>query len=400
MIKSLVGHILCFKRVMLAWFLSVTAVVAAAAGNPLTAEDKAIAEMAKSIRAQSKDWALPVNEHQLEATRQAASLVEELKKPMAENIGLPERPAPGGRIIFFVSFSIGEEGLLDVLETASTTEDSLVVFRGIRDEKNFAKSITEIQALAAKQTPMPNVVIDPTLFRDYNVSRVPTIIILDESKSSDVARVSGLSDPRWLKSKVQAGHQGDFGVKGDVVEIAERDLIEVMKEKVAAIDWEKKKEAALTRYWERQQFIELPRATEQRVRSIDPSIYITDDIKDAQGKVIVAQGTKINPLEKLPFTQALVIFDPLDSKQVQAVDSRLNKLMKEYSRVTLIVTRFDRSDGWKSYKNITDHFDMPVFNLTNDVKSRFEIQYVPSIVTADKSAFIVEEIAFVEESKK
>lgn len=397
MIKLLVEHILCSKRLLVATLLCIYAGIVSAAGNPLTSEDKAIAEMAKSIRAQSKDWALPVNEHQAEATRQAASLVEELKKPTAENIGLPDRPKPGGRIIFFVSFSMGQEGLLDILDTAALTNDSVVVFRGIRDEKDFAKSVAEIQSLAAKQTPMANVVIDPTLFRDHNIKKVPAIVLLDESKASVLAQVSGLSNPSWLTSKVDSGHLGDFGVKGDVVEIAERDLIEVMKEKVANIDWEKKKQAALTRYWERQQFNELPRAPKARTRSIDPSIVVTDDIKDAEGKVIVPMGSRINPLEKLPFTQALVVFDPLDKKQMQAVDRRLPTLVKRFPRVTLIVTRFDRAEGWKSYTKITDHFDMPVFNLTNDVRSRFGIEYVPSIVTAEKFVFIVEEIGLSED---
>lgn len=392
-------HIHFFKRLIFLLLATISTLVMAA-GDPLTAEDKAIAEMAKSIRAQSKDWALPVNQYQAEANRQAASLLEELKKPMAENIGLPDKPKPGGRVIFFVSFSMGSDGLEDVLETASTTPDSIVVFRGIRDEKNFAKSITEMQSLAAKQTPIPNVIIDPTLFRDYNVKQVPTIILLDDDKTKDIARVSGLSNPSWLLSKVDSGHKGDFGVMGDVVEIYERDLIEVMKEKAASIDWEKKKEAAIKRFWERQQFNELPRAARSRIRTIDPSILITDDIRDADGKTIVAKGTKINPLEKLPFTQALVVFDPLDEKQTRAVDDRLKQLREKYSRITLIVTRFDRTDGWKSYKNITDHFDMPVFNLTNDVRSRFDIQYVPSIVSSESLAFRVEEIAVNEDDKK
>lgn len=399
MIKSLVGHILCFRWLALVSLLCLPAGVAAV-GNPLTDQDKAIAEMAKSLRAQSNDWGVPINEHQIEASRQASNLVKELRRPMAEQLGMPEKQKPGGRVVFFVSFTLGEEGLQDVLETAANTEDALVVFRGVKDPKNFAKSIMEIQRLAAKQSPMPNVIIDPTLFRDYAVTAVPTILMLDESRTKEIARVAGLSNPSWLTSKVKAGQAGDFGVMGDVLEIAEKDLIEVMKEKVASIDWEQKKEVALKRYWDKQQFIALPRASQPRIRMIDPSIYISDDIKDAEGKIIVKNGTIINPLELLPFTQALVVFDPLDEKQIRLVDSRLPALVKRYPRVTLIVSRFERSEGWKSYKSVTDHFDAPVFKLTSDVQSRFEIQYLPSIITADRLAFRVEELALTEESGK
>lgn len=292
---------------------------------------------------------------------------------------------------------MGREGLEDLLYTASITPESMVVFRGIRDIDNFAASVFEIQKLAATQSPMAKVVLDPTLFRDYGVTKVPTIIYLDEDKQSEIARVSGLAQPNWLVSKVESGKGGDFGARGPVEDILERDLIEVMQEKVAAIDWAEKKENAIKRFWDKQQFIDLIRARKLRTRYLDPSIVMSDDLRDADGNVLVARGTVINPLELRPFTQAVVVFDPLDHKQIGLVEQRLADLAKTYPRVTLVVTQFDRAEGWDSYKSITNHFDAPVFKLTPDLLSRFELEYVPSIITAEQNYFVIEELAVVEE---
>ena len=74
------------------------------------------------------------------------------------------------------------------------------------------------------------------------------------------------------------------------------------------------------------------------------------------------------------------------------VDQKLPELTSKYPRITLIVTRFNKEKGWESYKSITEHFDSPVFNLTSEVKSRFQLEYTPAIITAAKRHFIIEEL--------
>ncbi|MFC1353975.1 MAG: conjugal transfer protein TraW [gamma proteobacterium symbiont of Clathrolucina costata] len=393
----LAGHIRYFSKLVVAALCMATVNIVYAEGSPLTSEDKAIADMAKDIRAKSGALEIPQNIHSQQADKEARQFFSTLKEKTPELFGQKKDSKPSGRIIFFASHSLGREGLEDLLYTASITPESMVVFRGIRDIDNFAASVFEIQKLAATQLPMAKVVLDPTLFRDYGVTKVPTIIYLDEDKQSEIARVSGLAQPNWLVSKVESGKGGDFGARGPVEDILERDLIEVMQEKVAAIDWAEKKENAIKRFWDKQQFIDLIRARKLRTRYLDPSIVMSDDLRDADGNVLVARGTVINPLELRPFTQAVVVFDPLDHKQIGLVEQRLADLAKTYPRVTLVVTQFDRAEGWDSYKSITNHFDAPVFKLTPDLLSRFELEYVPSIITAEQNYFVIEELAVVEE---
>lgn len=395
--KTLLDVHIRYSRVIVFVLLGLFSALALSEGSVLTKEDRAIAKNANTFRALSENWKIPINENEKAAKLQATRLFTELQKETSKLINLPSKKKPSGRVVFFASLSLGPEGLDDVIYAASKIPDSMVVFRGVRDVNKFAKSVFEIQSLAGKQSPMANVLIDPTLYRDYGITKVPTILYLNEEKTSEVARVAGLSNAEWLIRNVNAGNSGDLGVRGPVEDILEKDLIEVMQNKVAGINWVEKKENAIKRFWERQEFIELPRAPKSRRRYLDPSIIITNDIRDAAGNIIVFQGTSINPLELRSFTQAVVVFDPLDSRQLALVDEKLPELIKNYPRVTLIVTRFDRAEGWESYKSITDHFDAPVFKLTSDIYSRFDLEFTPVVITANKNHFIIDELAFTEE---
>lgn len=398
--KALLDAPIRFFKWFAIYFLVVVLPSSVLAQSVTNDEDKAIAEMAKALRNDSAEWNIPVNPHYDAAKQQAAELLNDLKSNPQHQMVEASKKKLAGRTIIFTSMSLGPETMEEIFRTSSVGDGVVVAFRGVTDEAHFAQSILSIQELAAKQSPIAKVVVDPTLFRDYGITSVPTIVYLAEDKETEVARVSGLSSPDWMYAKVKVGKTGDFGVRGPVEDIQERDLIEVLKEKVAGINWADKKEEAIKRYWSKQQFIELPKAIKPRRREIDPSIMISSNITDVDGKVLVPQGTIINPLALRPFHQALIIFDPLDSNEIELVDQRLEQLKNDYSRITLIVTRFDRETGWDSYKSITDHFDAPVFNLTPDIHSRFEIERTPSIVTAEQRFFIVEELALNKESEK
>ena len=50
----------------------------------------------------------------------------------------------------------------------------------------------------------------------------------------------------------------DYGTAGQTFEIIERDLTEVMKEKIKTVDWMRKKEQALENFWSRRKTPALP----------------------------------------------------------------------------------------------------------------------------------------------
>lgn len=363
------------------------------ADNVLNAQDMDIIKSGNNISKSEQATVVPQNRFQSTANQEARSFYKSIKQSGSAQMSLPESPKINGRILLFASFSLGQSAIDDIFDLSDKYPDSVIVFRGVVDENNLAKAILDIQTAAAKHKPVPKVVIDPTLFKKYGVSKVPTIVCLDETLTSEVSRVAGLASPDWLLSQVKYKSLGDHGTRGPVFDIKERDLIELLKGKVAALDWKQKKDQALERFWTKQQFLTLPVAPTDRHKSVDPSIYLTNDIQGADGAVIVPQGTRINPLEHVAFNQALVIFDPLDPRQLAVALTNYKALLKKYPKVTLIATQFDSTAGWNFYRDLTNKFDAPVFKLTSDVSQRFNLEFSPSIVTAQGDHFDIQEIA-------
>ncbi|MEK9497179.1 TrbC family F-type conjugative pilus assembly protein [Photorhabdus sp. P32] len=408
MTKSLAAHTL-FSKLVAA--LVLMAGVASAEQSPITIEDKALIGQGRQIVEKAGKQENPAwlqNPHIDAAQAEVAEFFKQLQStnPTLKEMRLKQAEKSiytDHKILVFASLSLGDQGLDDVLSAISGNPDAVVVFRGIPEGMNLGQGVKVIQTLAAKKNPVPNIIINPTLFKTYNITSVPTIVMLnDEPQLEDppkaIAKVSGLSDPTWLSQEVKNGEKKDFGVKGPIEDISEPDLIEVAKKRLANINWEEKKKQAIERFWIKQNFNELPSAKKSRTREITPSIMITSDISAPDGTLIAKQGAIINPLDTRPFTQAVVVFDPLDKKQMKVLNNALLTIKQEpgIHRIIYIATQFDKGKGWDSYKEVTDLFDAPVYLLTPDIISRFELEFTPSIITARNKKFVIRE--FAEES--
>jgi len=412
MTRSLAAPTRYFKAALAAAvIIAAPAMAQQTSQSPLTDEDMEIVRKSKEIAesaqaAEMPDWLRTDNAKFSAAHQEAKELVQQLQqtdptmKRMNE-LAKAKTRFSNQKVVVFASRSLGSQGLKDLLDMASGNPDVLVVFRGIPENANLGEAMLEIQQMAAERDPVPNIVINPVLFTEYNVTSVPTIIVRKEQSvlpgelPEEVARVAGLSNPAWLLRQVEAGTDGDLGVRGPVENISEPDLIELMKKRFAKIDWEEQKRGAVKNFWNKQNFRELPEAHKDRVRELDPTVYISEDITAPDGTLIAKQGDLINPLDVAPFTQAVVVLDPLDEDQVARVKEALPRInqVPGVTRITYIVTRLDREEGWDSYTKTTDTFDAPVFLLTPDVAQRFELEYVPSIITAQGKRFVVEELA-------
>lgn len=311
----------------------------------------------------------------------------------------------------FISFSLGDEELKELFARNAGKDDTVLVFRGIPDGMTFGEGVKHIQGLAAQFDPMPNVVVDPTLFRDFQIKAVPTVIRVREKKSvvqvrkpgmkrTDTAellgKATGLHSDAWIKSQLEAGRKGDFGQQGEVREIEERDLIEVAKERVLRIDWEEKKERAAKRAWANLQYENLPTASKSVVRTIDPTILVEEDILDLNGNAIRRAGDRVNPMDIRPLTLALIVFNPLVESELKVVEAELPKLKKEHPEVMLLATDMVKDEtGWDAYTRLTDRLDSHVYLLTPEVRERFLLRATPSVVTGDneRKLFVVREIA-------
>lgn len=69
----------------------------------------------------------------------------------------------------------------------------------------------------------------------------------------------------------------------------------------------------------------LARSVLARTTYVDPSVVIGAPIVDARGQVLIAAGTRTNPLDVVSLTQPLLFFDGRDAAQVHAARALIER---------------------------------------------------------------------------
>jgi conjugal transfer pilus assembly protein TraW len=332
---------------------------------------------------------LDSNPHQGEANGQALDIVNASKsKALAV---MPDGPAtqPQGKPVrvMFVSFSLGEPVLKGIFEEASGQDDVLLVFRGPKPGQKLPGFFAELKALLKDIDPLPNIVIDPTRFQKWEVTTVPEIVV--EAQGRALVRVKGVTSLDWVKSRQNAGRQGDLGRFGEVYDIAEIDLLEAIKSRLAMLNGPRMRQQAIARFWEKRQFEVLPEVREDRDRLIDLTVTAPRDLIAPNGNLIIRAGHTVNPLDQMAFGLCLIVFDATQPAQLDTVKQL--SCRDKNARVLYLATQLSRQDGWEGLKNLETTLDAPVYLLTPDVRQRFQLQQVPSVVEQAGNRIVVRE---------
>ena len=127
-----------------------------------------------------------------------------------------------------------------------------------------------------------------------------------------------------IATQVGLAHAEDLGVIGKTYDIAERDLIEAMKDKLRQMEKTGELAKKQDEYKNRvMSGIEHPepipgiQATETaHTHYYDPSIVTDKDIADATGKILYPRGTRVNPLDYIGWNKYLLFVDGRDQKQL------------------------------------------------------------------------------------
>lgn len=412
----MVKPILSFKALR-TFILSVCMLPVPVFSNGLGENDHALFE---NSRAKSKSMAGDIdigefnNKHISYANSEAKTLFEQLKAKGQMKISTADRinniaqepkdPTENSTQLVFISLSLGEASIKQILDESADNKRTTLVLRGVPEGMKLMEGIAKIHALINTRKSVPSVIINPTLFKDYKIDRVPTVVLLDlvdTNKYKLKSKAVGIYKPEWLINKYAENNKLDQGTVGPSREISEPDLIEVAKQRILDIDWNEKKRLAIKNVWKNQKFLNVERSSKYEVKVIDPTVVVTKDIKTPDGKVIVREGSRINPLDIRKFSQELIIFDATDKKQVDIAMAASAAIRKQNlnKRITFITTKINAEDGWKSFKKITDTLNSHVFVLSPDVAQRFEITAVPAIVKSEGNKFVVKTYS-VEEGYK
>lgn len=129
-------------------------------------------------------------------------------------------------------------------------------------------------------------------------------------------------------------------------------------------------------------------ARTKRVWTYDPSIVATADVFDNEGRVIVARGTAVSPLEQMSW-KPMVFFDQRDESQVRLAKKLLDQWGGRGKAVLVAGSWLDLSKSWgqKVY-----------FDQKGTLVQRFGISAVPATVTQQGRVLLISEIP-VEEGR-
>jgi len=333
------------------------------------------------------------NPERLEAYR---AIAEEVTAQSAARVmeQFPDmKPAEGDTMLLFATVELpgGRGAFRQVLADLEPYKDSVkVLLRGLPlGERRIDGAAKALAALISNPSETPAVEIDPGRFKEFGIDAAPVLVYLRDGQ--EIARASGTANVEWLQEQVRYGRRGNLGVVGDLVEIAEQDILEDIQQRLAQIDLNAKKREAMGRFWSKVQFVELPEAREAAAFELDPTIEVTEDILTPDGQVIAQRGDRVNPLAERAFTKRIIVFDAGSPKQTAYAKKLGAEARAQGKSPVYMVTALAGEPSFEALGALEDAMADRVFLLTTQVVERFQLRAVPSTVEARKAHFLIQE---------
>lgn len=116
----------------------------------------------------------------------------------------------------------------------------------------------------------------------------------------------------------------DLGTWGDLWPVREQDMLQLITQRLQTLQTTRKWDQTMDEF--KQRVIEnsqrpapvegIKRAEKYEQRWFDPSIRLTEDLKDNKGRVFARKGDVVNPLKTVPFVQTLYFINGDDADQI------------------------------------------------------------------------------------
>lgn len=190
---------------------------------------------------------------------------------------------------------------------------------------------------------------------------------------------------------VSSARAEDLGVIGPVYAIAEPSLLDVIRTRLRDMEasgalghLQRESQARIRREIEQPAPVAgITRTTRVRSFEFDPSIEIPYPITDAEGRVIVAPGTRVNPLDVVSLSRPLLFIDARDATQVE----QARRLISErHGQLKLILTG-------GSYLELMRRWKRPVFfDQQGRLTTHLGIRHVPALVTQAGKRLHIDEL--------
>ena len=183
----------------------------------------------------------------------------------------------------------------------------------------------------------------------------------------------------------------DLGVIGPVYAIAEPSLLEVIQAKLRQMQangdlsrLQRESQARIRREVEQPVPVAgITKTTRARSFHFDPSIEVPYPITDAEGRVIVAPGTRVNPLDTVSLSRPLLFIDARDTTQLEQAQRLLGE---RKGQLKLILTG-------GSYLDLMRRWKLAVFyDQQGHLSNQLGIRHVPALVTQDGKRLRIDEL--------
>ena len=140
-------------------------------------------------------------------------------------------------INLFVSDTLGEAALIELLQETDSLQNVNLIVRGMgARDANLAHTISRWQFRINQAGVTHPIQINPILFREQNIDQVPAMTIVVNGNTELTAL--GVTSSDWLMRQYHAGRRGNLGVYGTTYPINERDLLEILLQRLKQQDWQ------------------------------------------------------------------------------------------------------------------------------------------------------------------
>ncbi|TXF13556.1 type-F conjugative transfer system protein TraW [Pelomicrobium methylotrophicum] len=194
-----------------------------------------------------------------------------------------------------------------------------------------------------------------------------------------------------LLAAIGTSRAEDLGTIGPTYEIAERDLIAVIQDRLRRME-ETGELARIQENYKRRviEGIERPkpvpgiRATETaRTFYIDPTFTLERNVVDEKGNILYPAGTRINPFDYDRMTKVLLFFDGRDKKQVEFAKRFMSESKTPVKPILVAGEPLKLMREWKREV---------YYDQGGALSRRFSITQSPAVVAQEGKRIRVDEI--------
>lgn len=178
----------------------------------------------------------------------------------------------------------------------------------------------------------------------------------------------------------------DFGQVGQIYDIVERDMMEVIKERASKVDWGAMVDKSKKEITENIGKVDkpLPKALDNSTYYIDLTTILDHDInirdKSGKPKVLYPKGFKFNPLDYTSSTSKFVIFDATRKEEVEWYKSK-------YANIANAMPIITKGSAY----NFAKDMHREVYVIDDAILKTFKLKATPTVVYQEKNKLRADE---------